>query len=107
MFEKRELLRGTKKELENYFFNEVGIIKGLKNHENNIDYIEKNPDKNIYYFQLPSSIDEQLTKLGSGNKIGLIAYLKYELPKEPSIKINVHLISEFVFIVDEKIQELF
>ena len=45
--------------------------------------------------------------MGSGNKIGLIAYLKYELTKEPSIKINVHLISEFVFIVDEKIQELF
>lgn len=100
MVEKKELIRGSIEELEDYFYNELGVVKYSEDHI-------KNEFKDIENMEMGvnNSIQKQLLELSLLSKsIGIICYLNSIKEKDNVI---VRIKSDFVFIVDKNQEELF
>jgi hypothetical protein len=101
MIEKKELLRGTLKEFQEYF-SKINFVKK--------EDIDKKLYDQVYYTELSKdlSIENQLKKINNSNKkIGMIAYLKIDPVTEVHSNPEVHMTieSNFIFIVDEEKQK--
>jgi hypothetical protein len=100
MITRKELLRGTLKDLEDYFYNTIGIIKKV-----DIDIPIKDCLMEISNEQ---TIHKQLKNISLKDKpISPVAYLDFkfnEKNKHPTATIKVESI--WVYIVDEKEEEL-
>lgn len=84
MIAKKELLKGTKEELEDYFYNEVGVIKCLEK------YSEENSERrmeNVYFVEATEkfSISNQLNEIYDKG-VGIVSYLKCVYNEQQTVK---------------------
>ena len=112
MITKKELLRGTLKELEDYFYKDLGLVS-----RNKMDYT----NKRIQNYELDDfrNAKDQLKCISEDEKrLGTVAYMTSEFidncgntpfssngleEVHPVIKLGIELV--YVFIVDEDLEE--
>ena len=106
--QKLELLKGTKEELEDYFYKEIGV----KEKSDDAEFIVGLAKNSVAYSELSetNTIKKQIEDIESYQKpIGMVAYLKAirtgEILENNAPTIHLTIESKFIYVINQEIRE--